>query len=325
MPTIKMIVTVAMLISATVLAAAQDWPTRPVTMVVTFAAGGANDLVARILAPRMSEILGQQVIIENVAGAGGMTGAVRVAKAPPDGYQFMIGGPGQFAYNQTLYKRPLYNSTTDFTPIGLAVEGPFVLITRKDLPASHLQDFISYAKENQRKMQFGSGGAGSGGHLTCVLLNSVIGANVTHVPYRSGGPAMQDLQGGRIDYMCDVISAALPQIEGKAVKAIATLALGRTPVLPDLPTADEQGLTNFEAPAWFAFVLPKGTPDTIVRRLNKVMGDALDTSAVRERLRDLGLSAVPSERRTPEYLAKFIPSEIEKWAGPIKASGVSMD
>jgi tripartite-type tricarboxylate transporter receptor subunit TctC len=307
------------------IARAQEWPTRPVTMVVTFAAGGVNDVVARILAPRMSEILGQQIIIENVAGAGGMTGAVRVAKAPPDGYQFMIGGPGQFAYNQTLYKRPLYNAATDFRPIGLAVEGPFVLITRKDLPASNLQDFISYAKENQHTMQFGSGGAGSGAHLSCALLNSVIGANVTHVPYRGGGPAMQDLQGGRIDYMCDVITTALPQIVGKTVKAIATLALGRTPLLPDLPTADEQGLTNFEAPAWFAFVLPKGTPDTVARRLSKVMGDALDTSAVRERLRDLGLSAVPSERRTPEYLAKFIPSEIEKWAGPIKASGVSMD
>jgi tripartite-type tricarboxylate transporter receptor subunit TctC len=153
----------------------------------------------------------------------------------------------------------------------------------------------------------------------------VIGANVTHVPYRGGGPAMQDLQGGRIDYTCDLTPTALPQIEGKTVKAIATLARERTPVLPNLPTAHEQGLTNFDCSNPFAFLLPKGTPEAIVRRLNKAMSDAVDTPAVREHLTGLGMSIVPPERRTPEYLAKFIPSEIEKWAGPIKASGVSMD
>jgi tripartite-type tricarboxylate transporter receptor subunit TctC len=306
-------------------ASAQDWPTRPVTLVVTFAAGGPNDVVARILALRMSEILGQQVIVENVVGAGGMTGTSRVARATPDGYQFVTGGPGPFAQNQSLYKKPLYDAATDFAPVGLAVEGPNVLITRRDLPVNNFKEFMDYAKENQGKMQFGSGGAGSGGHITCVLLNSAIGVNVTHVPYRGLAPAMQDMQGGRIDYMCDVIATALPQIEGKTVKAIAMLTRQRASVLPDVPTAHEQGLIDFDVSGWSAFLLPKGTPEAIIRRLNKAISETLDTPAVRERLRGLGMSAVPPERRTPEYLAKFIRSEIEKWAGPIKASGVSMD
>ena len=167
--------------------ATAHYPSRPVTMVVTFAAGGPNDLVAQIVAPRMSEILGQSVIIENIVGAGGMTGASRVAKAAPDGYQFVIGGQGIYAFNQTLYKNPLYNAATDFTPVGLFAEAPYVLITRKDLPVSNFKEFMTYAKENQGKMLFGSGGAGSGNHITCLLLNSVIGVNVTHVPYRGGG------------------------------------------------------------------------------------------------------------------------------------------
>jgi tripartite-type tricarboxylate transporter receptor subunit TctC len=296
-----------------------------VTLIVTFAAGGPNDVMARILALRMGEILGQQVIIENVVGAGGMTGASRVARAAPDGYQFVIGGPGPFAQNQSLYKKPLYDAATDFAPVGLAIEGPNVLITRKDLPVNDFKEFISYAKKNQGKMQFGSGGAGSGGHITCVLLNSAIGVNVTHIPYRGLGPAMQDLQGSRIDYMCDVIVTALPQIEGNTVKAIAMLTRERSPVLSSVPTAHEQGLIDFDASAWFAFLLPKRTPEAIIRRLNRVMSETLDTPAVRERLRGLGMSAVPPERRTPEYLAKFIPAEIAKWAAPIKASGVSMD
>jgi tripartite-type tricarboxylate transporter receptor subunit TctC len=254
-----------------------------------------------------------------------MTGASRVAKAAPDGYQFVIGGQGIYAFSQTLYKNPLYNAATDFTPVGLFAEAPYVLITRKDLPVSNFKEFMNYAKENQGKMLFGSGGAGSGNHITCVLLNSVIGVNVTHVPYRGGGLAMQDLQAGRIDYLCDVTTTALPQVEGKVVKALATLTRERTLVLPDLPTAHEQGRTNFDASATFVFLLPKGAPDVIVRRLNEAMNEAVETPALRERLKGLGMSVIPSERRTPEYLAKFIPSEIEKWAAPIKASGVSMD
>jgi tripartite-type tricarboxylate transporter receptor subunit TctC len=303
----------------------QDWPTRPVTMVVTFAAGGPNDVVARILASRMSEVLGQQIIVENVGGAGGMTGSYRVAKAPPDGYQFVYGNLGTHAQNQTLYKKPLYNSATDFAPVGLFSTSTKPLIVRNGLPADTLPEFIAYAKTNQTKMQYGSAGGGSATHIACVLFNSVIGVNVAHIPYRGSTLAMQDLIAGRIDYMCDAIQTALPQIQANTVKAIALLSPSRASVLPNLPTAREQGLADFDVDSWAGFFLPKGTPDVIVRRLNKAMSDALDTRAVRERLDSLGVSVVPPERRSPEYLAKFVPAEIEKWAGPIRAAGISAD
>jgi tripartite-type tricarboxylate transporter receptor subunit TctC len=266
-------------------------------MVVTAAAGGPNDVIARILASRMSEALGQQMIVENVTGAGGMIGIARVAKAPPDGYYLIFGGTGIFAQNQSLYKNPPYNAAADFTPGSLICEAPQLLITRKDLPVSGLSDFTRYAKENQARMQFGSGGAGTGGHIGCVLLNSAMAINVTHIPYRGLGPAMQDLQGSRIDYMCDLIATALPQIEATTVKAIATLSRQRSPTLPDLPTAEEQGLIGFDASVWFAYLLPRGTPAAIVQRLNAAMSRTLDTAAVRDRLRNLGISVVPPERR----------------------------
>jgi tripartite-type tricarboxylate transporter receptor subunit TctC len=181
----RMIAVAAALLATAGATHAQEWPTRPVTLVVTFAAGSGDDLVARSFAPRLSELLGQQVVIENVGGAGGMTGASRVAKAAPDGYQIVLGGTGTFAANQTLYKQPLYNAVTDFKPVVLIAEQPMVLIARKELPVDNLKDFIAYTKANQARMQFGSGGPGSATHLACVLLNSAIGVNVTHVPYRS--------------------------------------------------------------------------------------------------------------------------------------------
>ena len=300
---------------------AQAWPTRPMSMVVAYAAGGPVDTLARIYAARLSEVLGQQVIIENIGGAGGMVGAARVAKAPPDGYTILFGGLANLAQNQTLYKAPLYNAATDFTPVGLITDSPRVLIARQDLPVNTLAEFMAYAKANQSKLQYGSAGAGSGSHVCAILLDGFMGTKVTHVPYRGAGPAMQDLIGGRIDYMCEQISTAFPQIEGGKVKAIAMLGLNRVSVLPDLPTANELGLTNFDCGAWSAVVLPPGTPDAIVRRLNQASSAAIDTPAVQERLRAVGVTIIPPERRSPEYLAKFIPSEIKKWEGPIKASG----
>src|SRR6266571_7982670 len=201
-------------------ALSQDWPTRPVTMVVPFAAGGPADTVGRILAPGLSELLGQQVIIENVGGSGGMTGAARVAKAAPDGYQFVLGNVGTHAANQTFYKAPLYNAATDFAPVMLIAETPLLLLARKDLPADDLPAFTAYAKAHQAKMQFGSGGAGSASHLACMLLNAAIGVNVTHVPYRGAAPAMQDLIAGRIDYQCPDSPIAIAQIESRTIKAI---------------------------------------------------------------------------------------------------------
>lgn len=306
-------------------ASAQEWPTRPVTAVVPFAAGGPADVLGRILNYRLSELLGRQVIIENTGGAGGITGSIHVARAVPDGYQFVIGSQGTHAQNQALYKNPPYHPIADFAPVGLIVVTPLVLIARKDLAANDFKGFVAYLKENHSKMQFGSGGPGSGTHLGCVLLNAALGANITHVPYRGSSLAMQDLQASRLDYMCDFVSTALPQITGKTVKAMAVLDRDRAPVLPDLPTTQEEGLTNFEASGWFALFLPKGTSDAIVRRLNKALSDTLDTPAVRERLEGLGMGIPPPERRSPEYLARFVASEIDKWTGPIKAAGITLD
>ncbi|HEY4406978.1 MAG TPA: tripartite tricarboxylate transporter substrate-binding protein [Xanthobacteraceae bacterium] len=306
-------------------ASAQDFPTRPLTLVVPFAAGGGIDVTARIQAQRMGELLGQNVVVENIGAAAGMAGGARVARSAPDGYTFEIGNVGTHAYNQTLYKKPLYNAVTDFTPIGLATESPRILITRKDLPANNLQEFIAYIKANQSKMQFGSAGVGSGTHLPCVLLNLALGVNVTHVPYRGEAPAMQDLIGGRTDYMCATIQTGAAQANQGSVKPIAIMGPNRVPIIPAVATTSEQGLNGVESSVWNAFFLPKGTPDPIVRKLNKAMSDALDDPAMRKRLEELGLEIVPPERRSPEYLTKFLPQEIERWSKPILAAGISAD
>lgn len=322
---LSVVILLAGMLAATGCAQAQDWPTRPITLVVTFAPGSGDDLVARIIAPRMAEILGQPVVIENVGGAGGMNGTNRVAKAAPDGYQIVLGGTGTFAANQTLYKQPLYNAVTDFAPVALIVQQPMVLITRNDLPATNLQEFIAYAKANQAKMQFGSGGAGSATHLACVLVNLAIGVNVTHVPYRSAVIAIEDMVGGRIDYVCPIVSTAIAQIQGKRVKAIAMLSASRAAILPDLPTASEQGLPGFDAYIWNGIFAPRGTPDAIVKKLHDAIVGAMNTPAVDERIRKMGGTLVAPERRSGEYLRQFVKDEIRKWAVPIRASGLSMD
>ena len=306
-------------------AQAQTWPTRPVTMVVPFAAGSASDTMGRILAARLSEVLGQQVIIENVGGAGGMTGVARVAKAPPDGYQFVLGGVDTFAQNQTLYKKPQYNSVTDFVPVALVVEQPLILVARNDLPINNLADFIVYAKANQGKMQYGSAGAGSGSHLACAQLNAAIGVDTTHVPYRGSAPAMQDIMAGRIDYFCALAAAAMPQLGSNSMKALAILTRNRSPLVPNLATAHEQGLTDFDSYFWSGFFFPKDTPSPIVQRLHAAAVETMNTPATQERLKNVGVTVVAPDRRSSDYLKKFLDQEIASWAATIKASGVSLD
>src|SRR5712691_4974303 len=277
-------------------AAAQSWPSRPVTMVVPFAAGGGTDVLGRIIGRRLSEVLGQQVVIENVGRAG--------------------------AINQTLYKNPLYNLVTDLAPVVLIADQPTVLVARKDLPVGNLQEFIAYAQKNQGTMQFGSAGAGSTGDVDCALLNATIGVDIAHIPYRGGGPAMQDLIAGRIDYFCTLSATIVPQIESNLVKPIAILTRERAPFLPNLASGQEQGLKDFEASTWFAFFVPKQTPAPIVQRLHDATVEAMDTPAVQERLKEAGAIVVARERRSPEYLQRFVASEIEKNAKPIKAAGI---
>jgi tripartite-type tricarboxylate transporter receptor subunit TctC len=327
MPLIRLIALVAALLAAAAPAAApaQDWPNRPVTLVVPFAAGGAFDVMARVFTPHLSQILGQQVIVEDVGAAAGIVGTNRVAKATPDGYTFLLGTVGTHAYNPSLYTKLPYNAVTDFAPVALVAEQPMVLITRKDFPADTLPEFIAYVKANAAKLQYGSAGVGSTTHLGCALLNSAAGLDVTHVPYRGGGPVMADLIAGQVHYMCSNSAGALPQIASGTVKGIALLARERSSLIPTLATAEEQGLRDFEAITWTGFFLPKGTPAEIVDKLHAATVQMMDTPALAERMHELGVTLVSSERRSPEYLAAFVAREIEKWGAPIKAAGISAD
>jgi tripartite-type tricarboxylate transporter receptor subunit TctC len=302
-------------------AIAQDFPARPMTMVIPFAAAGGVDVVGRIIGARMSEILGRPIVIENVGAAGGMVGSARVSRATPDGYQFVLGSVGTHAQNQTLYKNPSYNSATDFTPVALVAEQPIVLAARKDFPPNNLPEFIAYTKAHQDKMQYGSPGTGSSTHLACALFTSAIGVKVTHIPFRSN--ATQDLIAGRTDYQCMSGAAAVPLIEGKMAKMIATLTRARWSRLPDLASAHEQGLTNFEAYIWYGLFLPKATPRPIVEKLHAAAVQAMETPAVQERFDRAGATLPTPDRRSPEYLQAFVESEIAKWAGPIKAAGLA--
>jgi tripartite-type tricarboxylate transporter receptor subunit TctC len=319
------VATLGALLALTAGASAQNYPTRPITMVIPFAPGGPTDVLGPLIGVRIGEILGQQVVIENVGGAGGMTGSRRGADAPPDGYTVVLGTVGTHAQGQTLYKKPLYDALADFTPVALLAEVPLVLITRKDLPANNLNEFIAYAKANQAKMQYGSAGVGAASHLGCVLLNYVMDTKITHVPYRGTGPATQDLLGGRIDFLCQAITAAKSQIDGGTVRAPALLDAARSPALPNVPTALEQGVKGLEAYTWNALFLPKNAPAAVVKTLNAAAIQALKSPELRDRLQSLGAQIVSDDRTSPQYLAQFVKSEIEKWAPPIRASGVFAD
>lgn len=304
---------------------AQNYPSRPIVMVVPFAAGGTFDVMGRIIAPRMSEILGQQVIVENTTGAGGIVGVTRVVNAAPDGYTLLFGTVGTHAYNQSIYKKRRYDAINDFAPVTLWSEQPMVLEARKDLPANTIPEFAALLKSNGGKMQFGSAGAGSTTHLACAMVNATIGANVTHVPYRGGGPASNDLIGGQIDYFCSNLGAAVPLIIGKQVKAIAVLSKGRSPLMPELASAHEQGLAGIDITTWTAFFLPKGTPAAIVAKLNEATHAAMESPATKSRMLEIGVTGISAERRSPEYLASFVADEVKRWEGPIVSGGLQAD
>ena len=305
-------------------AAAQDWPTRPVTMVVPFPPGGGTDVLGRIIGRRLSEILGQQVIIDNVGGAGGMIGSNKVAKATPDGYEFVLGSRAD-AINQTLYKHPLYDLKEDLAPVILVADQPMAMIARRDLPVDGLADFIAYVRKNQGTMRTGSAGIGSTGYVDCALFNQAIGVKVQDIPYRGGGPALQDLIGGQYDYFMTLSPTAVPPIQSNLVKGIAVFRRARLPSLPGLPTAYEQGMTDFEASTWFAFFFPKGTPDAIIGKLHDATAAAIDTPSVQDALVATGTFVVPPEHRSTAYLQSIIVPEIEKNGAPLRAAGMSID
>lgn len=321
MTLLKLVAAIAAVFAISDRALSQDWPQRPVTLVVAAAAGGPIDVFGRVMAERMGKELGQSVVIENVPGAGGMMGGQRVARAAADGYTAILGTIATHAHSQTLYKSPLYDAVKDFTPVMLIAEIPLVLITRKDFPASSFEEFVSYARKNPGKLNYGSAGPGSATHLGCILLSKAIGADAQHVPYKGTGPAMADLQAGRIDFLCEIVVSAVPQVQAGTVKALATLSRDRSPVLPDLPTAFEKGFANIAAYTWTALLFPKGVSEPIVTKMREAALKTLADPEVRRQLQTLGASIVGPERTTPDYLRQFIAEEIDKWAGPIRDSG----
>jgi len=308
-----------------VAARAQEYPSRAITVVVPFAAGGAFDSVARVITARMQEIAGQPVVVENVGGGGGTTGVRRVIAAAPDGYTVLLGTVGTHAYNQTIYRNRRYDAVADFTPVTLFSEQTMVLLGRKTLPADTLGEFMELLKSNGAKMQFGSAGVGSTTHLGCALLNTRVGVNIAHVAYRGGGPAVNDLVGGQIDYFCGNLGGYVGLVQGKQVKAIALLSKERSQLMPDLKTAHEQGLANLDVVSWTAFFLPKGAPRPVVDKLIEVTHAAMDTPDTKKRMLDIGVTGVAPERRSPEYLAKFVVEEIARWEEPIKSAGLQVD
>src|SRR4051812_20413571 len=299
-------------------ARAQDYPTRTITMIVPFAAGGPTDVIARIVTGHMAQTLGQSIIIENVVGAGGTTGATRAARATPDGYTLITGHMGTHAASVPLYPKLAYHPERDFEPVGLLAGTPILILAKKDFPAKDLKEFASYLKANSDKMNMAHAGVGSVSYSSCELLSSVLEIKPTGVPFNGTGPAMNALVGGQVDYMCDQIVNAVPQINGGTIKAYAIATAERNPSLPDLPTTAEAGLPNYQASAWNAIFAPKGTPAPILAKLNAAAAKALDDENVRKRLLDLGSDIPKAEARTQAALAALVKSEIKKWSAVLK-------
>ena len=307
-------------------ARAQDWPkAKPIRAMVPFAAGSTLDIVGRVVMDPLSKQLGQTIVIENRGGAGGSIGTAAVAKAAPDGYTLLIGNSGTHVYSQSLYKKKPYDTLTDFEPVGIVTESPRILIARKGLPVNNLQELIAYMKANQAKMQYASAGVGSGTHLPCALLNHTLGVNITMVPYRGEGPALQDVVADRMDYMCTTIQSGAVQARDGTVKGIAVMAPRRAAIIPNLATTGEQGLTGVEATVWNGFFFPKGTPKPIVDKLHQAIEAVVNKPDMRQKMEALGLEILPPEQRTQAYMAKFLKEDIERWGVVIKAAGISVE
>jgi len=299
---------------------AQNFPSRPITMIVPFSAGGPTDVTARIVAEHMSRTLGQQIIIENVVGAGGTTGSTREMRATPDGYTIEMGQLGTHAAAVALYANLAYRPDVDFAPIGLVVDQAVLIIARKDFPADDLKGFIANLKANSEKLNMAHAGIGSITHFSCLLLNAIVGAKPTLVPFNGSAPAINALVGGQVDYMCDPISDIVQQIQAGTIKVYATGIAKRSPVLPNIPTTKEAGLPEFEVSAWYGLFAPKGTPQAVLDTLTGALDKALDDDTVRKRLSDLGCDIPDKSRRGQGALAGLVKREIARWSPIIRAA-----
>ena len=303
---------------------AQAYPSKTITMIVPFAAGGPTDTVARLISKSMSDTLGQQVIVENVGGAGGTIGAARVAKAEPDGHTILLHHIGQ-STAPTLYRKLSFKPTEDFAPVGLVTDVPMTIIARKDFPAKDFKELVSYIKTNKDKVTYANAGVGAASHLCGMLFMSAIGTEMTTVPYKGTGPAMNDLLGGQVDLMCDQTTNTTSQIKGGKIKVYAVTSEKRVPSLPDVPTTTEAGLPNFRIGIWHGLYAPKGTPQPVVAKLEAALQAALKDPNVVARFADLGTEPVALEQATPAALDAYLKAEIAKWQPVITAAGVYAD
>ncbi|WP_422036096.1 tripartite tricarboxylate transporter substrate-binding protein [Reyranella sp.] len=298
------------------------YPTKPITVIVPFAAGGPTDALARVLTARMGEALGQTMIVENVGGAGGTIGVNKAAKATPDGYTVLFTHMGTLAVNIALYKTLPYDSQKDLEPVGLGGTNPMVLVTKKDLPAKDFKEFEAYVKANQKKAQYGMAGIGAASHLGGLMLNNMMKVDVLEIPYKGTGPALNDLVSGQFDYMVDQAVNVLPQIKAGTIKALGVSTLKRLPQLPDVPTIDESGLKGYEVTIWNGFFVAKGTPKNVIDTLNKALVTALSDEKVRARLIDQAVDLPEPKDATPDALRAQLKASIDKWVPAIKAAGV---
>jgi len=305
-------------------AQAQNYPTRTITMVVPFAAGGPTDTVARLVAQSMGATLKQQIIVENVGGAGGTIGAARVAKATPDGYTLLLHHIGH-STAPALYRKLSYNANNDFEPIGLITDVPMTLIAKKDFPAKDFKELLAYVKTNKNKVTYANAGIGSASHLCGMLFQQAIGVDLTTVPYKGTGPAMNDMLGGQVDIMCDQTTNTTSQIRGGKVKVYGVTTKERLASMPNVPTMNEAGLPGFEIAVWHGLYAPKGTPKPVVDALSSALRVALKDPAVKQRFADLGTEPVAENRARPEALRAHVKSEIERWGPVITRAGQYAD
>jgi tripartite-type tricarboxylate transporter receptor subunit TctC len=306
------------------LAHAETYPSKTITMIVPFAAGGPTDTVARLVAQSMGNKLKQQIIIENVGGAGGTIGAARVAKAAPDGYTLFLHHIGQ-STAPGLYRKLTYNAIDSFEPIGLITDVPMTLVARKDFPAKDMKEFLAYVKANKDKVTYANAGVGSASHLCGMLFMTAIGTDLTTVPYKGTGPAMNDLLGGQVDILCDQTTNTTSQIKSGKIKAYGVTTKNRLPSMPDLPTLNESGLPGFEVAVWHGLYAPKGTPKPVIDALTGALQVALKDPVVKQRFADLGTEPVPEAKARPEALRAHLKSEIDRWGAIIKKAGVYAD